>query len=116
MVALDPVFLRANLTPQENAGFRANSAIFISFFPLFIMDTIQGRDWKVRLDDNTGFPCKYLSYGKLCRCFHRLREVRKGLDRVFSPPAQSQAISISFHKLAFVFFLKNQNSLLEAFN
>ena len=44
MVALDPVFLRANLTPQENAGFRANSAIFISFFPLFIMDTIQGRD------------------------------------------------------------------------
>ena len=73
MVALDPVFLRANLTPQENAGFRANSAIFISFFPLFIMDTIQGRDWKVRLDDNTGFPCKYLSYGKLCRCFHRLR-------------------------------------------
>ena len=73
MVALDPVFVRANLTPQENAGFRANSAIFISFFPLFILDTIQGRDWKVGLDDNTGFTCKYLSYGKLCRCFHRLR-------------------------------------------
>ena len=73
MVALDPVFYRANLTPRENAGFRANSAIFISFFPLFITDTIQGRDWKVGLDDNTGLTCTYLSYGKLCRCLHRLR-------------------------------------------
>ena len=37
MVALDPVFYRANLTPQGNAGFRANSAIFLFFFFFFFL-------------------------------------------------------------------------------
>ena len=50
IVALDPVFHRANLTV-------ANSAIFFSFL-FFIMDAIQGRNLKVGLDENTGLTCK----------------------------------------------------------
>ena len=60
MVALDTFFHRANLTPQQDTGFRANSAIFLFFFPsFFIMDSIQGRNWKVGLDENTGAPYRY---------------------------------------------------------
>ena len=92
MVALDPVFYRANLSPQGNAGFRANSAIFLFFFPFFffVMDTIQGRNWKVGLDEITGLTCQYLSYGKVCPCFH---SPRGGEERVFSPPAPSSVYS-----------------------
>ena len=82
------------------------------------MDTIQGRSWKVGLDENTGLTCKYLSYGKLCSCFH---SPRGGEERVFSPPAPS-SVYIRLCKqgkedfYCFCFFLKKQNSLLEAFN
>ena len=54
------------------------------------MDTIQGRNWKVGLDENTGLTCKYLSYGKVRPCFH---SPRGGEERVFSLPAPSSVYS-----------------------
>ena len=36
------------------------------------MDSIQGRNWKVGLDENTCLTCKHLSDGKLCLCLHSL--------------------------------------------
>lgn len=109
MVALDLVFLRANLTPQENAGFRANSAIFIPFFPLFIIETIQGRDWKVGLDDNTGLTCKYLSYGKLCRCFHRLRGGEERVGQGILPTCAVSGYFYFFLSTSFCFFPEEAN-------
>ena len=60
----------------------------LSFFLFFIMDSIQGRNWKVGLDENTGLTCKHLGDGKLCLCLHSLitEEVE---ERAFSPPALS---------------------------
>lgn len=54
------------------------------------MDIIQGGNWKVGLDEISGLTCKYLSYGKVCPCFH---SPRGGEERVFSPPALSSVYS-----------------------
>ena len=54
IVALDPVFHRANLT----VGTRDFELILQFSFLFFIMDAIQGRNLKVGLDENTGLTCK----------------------------------------------------------
>ena len=56
IVALDPVFHRANLTVGTRDFELILQFSFLFFF--FIMDAIQGRNLKVGLDENTGLTCK----------------------------------------------------------
>ena len=56
IVALDPVFHRANLTVGTQDFERILQFCFL--FCFFIMDAIQGRNLKVGLDEDTGLTCK----------------------------------------------------------
>ena len=107
---------------SSNAGFRANSAIFLFFFPSFcIMDSIQGRNRNIGLDENTSLTCiKHLSNGKLnfVRVSIAGEEVRRGYPphlptRVFISGYANMVknISTAFYKLPFVSFSSKKAKL-----